>query len=109
MATESLLVLTTCGPSEADRIASTLVERRLAACVNTVSGVVSAYRWKGKVEREQESLLIIKTTSDRYPALEEAIRETSSYELPEVVAVRMAGGSPAYLDWVAGAVGQDSE
>ena len=109
MASESLLVLTTCGPAEADRIATTLVERRLAACVNTVNGVVSAYRWQGKVERDQESLLVIKTTADRYPALEEAIRETSSYELPEVVAVRLSGGSADYLAWLAEAVEKDPE
>lgn len=105
-----MLVLTTCGgPADAERIASALVERRLAACVNAVNGIVSTYRWQGKVARETESLLLIKTTSDRYAALEEAIRETSTYELPEVLAVRVAGGLGEYLDWIAASVQRDSE
>lgn len=110
MATGSLLVLTTCAsPEEAERIASALVERRVAACVNTVKGVVSTYRWEGRVVRDEECLLVIKTTEARFEALEAAIRETSSYELPEVVAVRIAAGSVPYLAWLAGAVEQDPE
>ena len=100
-----LLVLTTCGSAaDARKIASELVERRLAACVNAVNGVVSTYRWEGRVVQEEESLLVIKTTAERYLALESAIRELSGYELPEVVAVRVDGGLPAYLDWLAESV-----
>jgi periplasmic divalent cation tolerance protein len=101
----SLLVLTTCsGAAEADSLAKLLVERRLAACVNAIGGVTSTYRWQDAVERDEESLLVIKTTEDRYPDVEKTIRERSSYELPEVLAVRVVGGSEAYLAWLAGAV-----
>jgi periplasmic divalent cation tolerance protein len=101
----SLLVLTTCsGAAEADSLAKLLVERRLAACVNAVNGITSTYRWQDAVERDQESLLLIKTTEDRYPDLEKTIRERSSYDVPEVLAVPVTGGSQAYLTWLAGAV-----
>jgi periplasmic divalent cation tolerance protein len=103
---ESLLVLTTCsGTDEADKLAKVLVEKRLAACVNAVNGITSTYRWQGVVERAQECLLVIKTTDERFADLERAIRETSSYELPEIVAVRVTAGSEAYLEWLVGAVG----
>jgi periplasmic divalent cation tolerance protein len=105
-----LLVFTTCGgAADADRIASSVVERRLAACVNTLNGVTSTYRWQGRVVREQEIMLLIKTTAARYPALEEALRALSGYELPEVVAVRVDAGLPGYLAWLADAVEQDTE
>lgn len=105
MASESLLVLTTCSSAaEADSLATALVERRLAACVNALGEVTSTYRWQGSVAREQENLLLIKTTAERYPALEQAIQELSGYELPEILAVRVAAGSEGYLAWLAGSV-----
>ena len=103
-ARESLLVLTTCSASEADGLATMLVERRLAACVNAVNGITSTYRWQDAVERDQETLLLIKTTRNRYPDVERAIREQSSYDLPEVVAVPLAAGLPGYLAWLADSV-----
>lgn len=100
-----MLVLTTCaGPAEAERLADRLVEARLAACVNRIDSVASTYRWQGNIERDHESLLLIKTTKDRYPALEEAIREQSSYDVPEVIAVPLAAGASAYLGWLSAAV-----
>ena len=100
-----MLVLTTCAsPEEARKLATALVEQRLAACVNAVSGVASTYRWQGAVRQDQESLLVIKTTQARFAALERAIRERSSYELPEVVAIPIAAGSSAYLEWLSAAV-----
>lgn len=105
MGSDSLLVLTTCAsPAEADTLATALVQRRLAACVNSLGGVTSTYRWEGSVAREQENLLIIKTTTERYAELERAIRELSSYELPEILAVPVVAGSEAYLAWLAGSV-----
>lgn len=98
---ERLLVLSTVGTAEdAARIAEALVERRLAACVNVVPGIVSIYRWRGKVERDEERLLLIKTRADRFAALREAIHELHPYELPEVVAVPIGEGSPEYLAWL---------
>ena len=96
-----LLVVTTCDDAEtAAALAESLVESRLAACVNALEGVTSTYRWKGKIERGTETMLVIKTTPQRYPALEAHIRSHSGYELPEIVAVRSEGGLAAYLDWV---------
>ena len=101
MSAEPLIVLTTCGnPGEAERLATELVETRLAACVNALAHVGSTYRWNDAVERAEEVLLLIKTTRERYPELEARIRLRSSYELPEVLAVRIAGGSPDYLGWI---------
>lgn len=110
MSSPTLIVLTTCDdPEQAQRLADGLVAERLAACVNRIDGVQSTYRWKGAVERDPESLLVIKTTEARYEALEAAIRRISGYELPEVVAVRVHGGLAGYLDWVRDAVGSTSE
>lgn len=112
MSTESepLLVITTSsGAADADRIASALVERRLAACVNALRGAVSTYRWEGRIARDEETVLLIKTTAERYSAVEAAIRELSGYELPEVIAVRVERGLPGYLDWIADSVKQDAE
>ncbi|HEY8519608.1 MAG TPA: divalent-cation tolerance protein CutA [Gammaproteobacteria bacterium] len=101
VATRALLVLTTCGtPAAAERLARQLVAERLAACVNRIDRVTSCYRWKGEVEQAEESLLLIKTTEDRYAAVERTIREQSGYELPEVVAVGVERGLPDYLAWV---------
>ena len=96
------LVLCTC-PDEkvADRIAGTLVEERLAACVNRIGGVRSVYRWKGQVDRADEVLLLAKTTADRFAALRDRIVALHPYELPEVVAVNVGSGLDAYLAWVA--------
>ena len=85
----------------ADRLAEALVAERLAACVNVVPGVHSVYRWQGAIEREDETLLLIKTTQAGLPALSARIVELHPYELPEIVAVEVAGGLSAYLDWVA--------
>lgn len=101
MKQDRLLVMTTCDDrGQAGRLAAELVERRLAACVNIVDGISSVYRWEGKIERGQETLLLIKTTENRYAAVEQLIKAQSSYELPEVLAVLIRAGSPEYLDWL---------
>lgn len=98
---EPRIVLTTVGVLEkAEELSRALVERRLAACVNIVGPIRSIYRWQGKVENDQEYLLIIKTTSERAPELEPVFAELHPYELPELVEVNVAGGSAAYLSWV---------
>jgi periplasmic divalent cation tolerance protein len=105
--TDALLVLTTCGNDEdAHRLARLLVERRLAACVNALSKVASTYRWRGQVQQDQETLLIIKTTAPRLAALERTIRESSKYELPEIIALPVHGGSAEYLAWVGESVAE---
>ena len=77
-----------------------LVEQRLAACVNLVPGLTSVYHWQGKLEQGTEVLLLIKTTAARYAALEKAIQARHPYELPEIIAVTLIDGLPAYLKWI---------
>ena len=98
---DAIVVLTTAGShDEAATIAASLVESRLAACVQIVPGVESVYWWEGRVAREAEWLLVCKTTDDRYGEVEAAIRERHSYTTPEVVAIRVDRGSASYLDWL---------
>ncbi len=86
--------------ASAEKLALALVEKRLAACVNILSPCRSMYRWEGKIEDAEEHPVLIKTTVERYPALEAAIRAAHPYELPEIIAVPLAAGLPAYLEWV---------
>lgn len=82
------------------RIADALVEESLAACVNRVAGIVSTYRWQGKLCRDEEQLLIVKTTRERFDALRERILALHPYELPEVVAIDIAAAHAPYLAWI---------
>jgi len=88
-------------PPDAQRIARALVEERLAACVNVVPGVVSVYRWKGVVEKEDELLLVIKTMAQQVDTLKTRLLELHPYELPEVVVIPIGGGHAPYLEWIA--------
>ena len=98
----TLLVLTNLPDREAaEKLADALVEGRVAACVNILAPCRSVYRWKGVLQRDEEHPVLAKTTEDRYPALEALIRANHPYELPEIVAVPVERGLPAYLDWVA--------
>jgi len=85
----------------AERIADALIEQRLAACVNILAPCRSVYRWKDALQHDEEHPLLVKTTSERYAALEAAIRAAHPYELPEIVALPVERGLPAYLEWVA--------
>jgi periplasmic divalent cation tolerance protein len=101
---DALLVLTNLpDDASAHALAAALVEARLAACVNILAPCRSVYRWDGKLENAAEVPLLVKTTAARYPELEAAIRARHPYELPEIVAVPIGHGLPAYLDWVASA------
>lgn len=96
-----VLFITAPTRAHALRIARALVSRRLAACVNCVPGVRSIFRWHGRVDACGEMLLIVKTTARCVPALTAAVRRLHPYALPEILALPAAGGSPAYLRWVA--------
>ena len=97
------LALTTAGSDEqAETLARALVDRRLAACVNIVHGVCSVYRWKGDVTREEEHLLVIKTSERLLPEVRDAIHELHTYDVPEFVALPITDGDPAYLSWLSG-------
>jgi len=99
--TDKRLVLTTAGSrDEARRIAEALVDRKLAACVNIVPGIVSIYRWKGKREEAEEWLLSIKTTAAAFEPVRDAIKEMHSYELPECLCLTIEDGSAEYLRWL---------
>ena len=93
--------MNTCPDAEtAERLARTLLDRKLAACINILPGVKSLYTWKGTSESTEEFLLLIKTLSNAYQAVEQAILELHPYELPEIIAVPIAAGLPGYLAWV---------
>jgi periplasmic divalent cation tolerance protein len=94
------VVTTTARKNEAETIASELVTRRLAACVQVIGPMASVFRWQGGVEHSQEWQCQIKTTMSRYAEVEAAIRELHPYEEPEVIAVPISVGSPSYLAWV---------
>jgi periplasmic divalent cation tolerance protein len=104
--TDKIMVLVTCGSrKEARKIARALVGQRLAACVSEIGvPVASTYRWKGKVESAKEFLLLIKTSKKRFTAVRDAVRKLHSYEVPEILALPIAAGSRAYLDWLAESV-----
>ena len=98
----TLLVLTNLPDrAAAEKLADALIEQRVAACVNILAPCRSVYRWKGAVQHDEEHPMLIKTTAERYAALEAAIRAGHPYELPEIVAVPIERGLAAYLDWVA--------
>lgn len=87
--------------ASAERLADALIEARAAACVNILAPCRSVYRWQGAVQHDEEHPVLIKTTPERYPVLEAAIRAGHPYELPEIVAVPIERGLPEYLAWVA--------
>lgn len=95
-----LLVLVTCPPAHAETLASALIEARVAACVNILPAVRSIYRWKDALQKDDEALLLIKTTAAAFEPLKELVLRTHPYELPEIVAVNIAHGHPPYLNWV---------
>jgi periplasmic divalent cation tolerance protein len=97
----NIVVFCTCGSEgEAESIASELVGRKLAACVNITAPVRSVYRWQGKIESAAEWMLVIKTTQEVFPALTAAIHDLHSYEVPEIISLPITAGSPAYLKWI---------
>lgn len=93
------VLTTTSGRNEAQAIARTLVDKRLAACVQ-MSAIESCYRWDGETQIDKEVRLLIKTTRDRYADVEAAILEQHSYDLPGIVAFELAAGHSAYADWI---------
>ena len=87
-------------PGTGERLAGSLVEARVAACVNILPGLTSVFRWQGETQKDAEALLIIKTRRDRFEALCKVLQEQHPYELPEIIAVPLSDGLPAYLRWI---------
>jgi periplasmic divalent cation tolerance protein len=101
MPADAVVCLVTAPPEQAHEIADALVAERLAACVNVVAGVHSVYRWEGKVTRDDESLLVVKTTTARLTALEEALDRLHPYDTFELIALDVTAGAAPYLAWIA--------
>ncbi|MGA2463129.1 MAG: divalent-cation tolerance protein CutA [Thermodesulfobacteriota bacterium] len=98
---ECIVVFVTCGSEEeALKIAHSLVEERLAACVNLVSPVRSIYRWEGKIWDEKEWILFIKTQKERFEELEKKVKSLHSYSVPEIIGLPIVEGSSSYLQWL---------
>jgi len=104
-----LVLLTGPSPEELQRLATRLVEERLAACVNILSGVTSVYRWQGGIERDSEALGIVKTARSLVERLQARVLELHPYDVPEVLVVETSGGSRDYLDWVLDSVSPRSD
>ncbi|NCA69035.1 MAG: divalent-cation tolerance protein CutA [Sphingobacteriia bacterium] len=101
MSASHRLILSTCpDESTARRIAVTLVEERLAACVNLLPGITSVYRWEGRIHQDAEVLLVLKTPLERVLMLTERLRDLHPYDVPEIIAVPITEGLPAYLNWM---------
>ena len=96
------VVTTTARKDEADQIAQTLVEQRLAACVQVTGPIQSTYRWQGAIETGLEWQCVAKSREDLFPQIEAAIRKIHPYEVPEILATSLCAGSPAYLAWLDG-------
>jgi periplasmic divalent cation tolerance protein len=111
MSGQYVVVLVTCGSrAEARRIAREVVERRLAACANLLEmPVESVYRWKGKVEKAREFLLVIKTSVRRLAELEAEVKRLHGYDVPEFIALPIVAGSREYLAWLGNCVASDAQ
>ncbi len=103
--TDKIVVLSTCAsPEEAEKVARALVEKKLAACVNILPAVRSIYRWKGAIEDDQETLLLIKSSRALFGELRAEIQKLHSYEIPEAIAIPIVDGLERYLEWMADAL-----
>lgn len=95
-----LIYVTAAGRADAEKIAEAVVTERLAACANILDGVTSVFHWDGKLCRENETVLILKTTEEKAEVLTARIKELHSYECPCIVMLPIEGGNPAFLEWV---------
>ena len=95
-----IVLVTTSTQEEAEKIGRMLIEAKLAACANVVSGIRSIFRWDNNISVENECLMLIKTTRQRFAELEAAVRQQHSYSVPEIVALPVVAGSETYLNWV---------
>jgi periplasmic divalent cation tolerance protein len=108
-ATDAIVVFITAPTAEeASQLANVLVEDQLAACVQILPEMESVYRWQGKIERQKEILIIVKTVASKFKSLETTVRGVHSYETPEIVAFPVTAGSSPYLQWLVDSVGADS-
>jgi len=104
----AIIYITTSNKVEAQKIGETLVKKRLAACANVIEKIYSIYWWKGKMERDDEALLLLKTKDDRIEEVINMVKELHSYENPDITAIPLIGGSKEYLKWIDDEVGQSN-
>ena len=99
-----ILLVTASDRAEAERLGEAIVEKRMAASGSVVPMIHSFFHWEGRLQREHEALLLLKTTSERSVAAQAELKQMHSYENPEILEIRVTGGSPEYLSWLAGEV-----
>ena len=105
-----LVVLVTApNTEEAEKIAEVLVQERLAACITVLPNATSVYRWEGKLHKDQEVLLIVKTRAALFSALTARVQQLHSYQVPEIIALPVVAGAPSYLQWLAAETGRDED
>ncbi len=102
------VLLCTCPPNRAEDLAAALLQQRLVACVSVIDNIASHYRWKGKLERDEESLLILKTSTARVAELLDVLSDLHPYDVPELLVLPVEQGNKAYLDWVREATATDA-
>jgi len=108
--TDKIVILCTCASeAQADQLARTLVDERLAACVNVLPPIRSIYRWKDAVESAEEWLLLIKSSRQLFPQIRSTVERLHTYEVPELIAMSIVDGAPAYLAWLGGNLKEGSE
>ncbi len=100
MSKEVVIFITAGSQAEAEKIARRLVEEKFAACVNIIPGAVSVFRWEGKVNQENEVLLIVKSVAELLEKVVDRVKQLHSYQVPEVIALPIIGGAPDYLKWL---------
>lgn len=104
-----IVFVTTPNFAESEKIANVLLQNRLAACVNILPTMRSMFWWKGRIEREDESLMIIKTRKDMFNKLVESVRTIHKYEIPEIIAFEIQGGLKEYLTWIDEVIGHTGD
>ena len=104
-----MVFMTAASVDEANRLADTLVDQRLAACVQIMQEMNSVFRWQGKVETQREVLLIVKTLNSKFPEIEREVVKLHSYETPEIVAIPLSAGSGPYLEWLKASVSEKEQ
>jgi periplasmic divalent cation tolerance protein len=102
---DQIIVLITCPPDQSEKLAQTLVEERLAGCVNIINAVKSIYLWQGKLCNDSEELLVVKSTRSAWDKLKERVKQLHSYEVPEIVFFPLEDGYKPYMDWLSAATG----
>jgi periplasmic divalent cation tolerance protein len=98
--THTIIISTVADQATAELIARRVLQQRLAACINIIPGVTSIYRWQGEIEKSSELILLIKSRADHIDAITETIRSLHPYQLPEIIALPLTAGLPAYFDWI---------